>query len=131
MTGSIKWYVYTADDNTEFAGKMDEGWLEAVVSAAGASAGTADYTTTSTAVYSIPRNLKERHVLLSSIDGKKKARVVVPTQAMLNAIDNTGTFSVNDPANGGNIDMRVTLKVGERTAIPRPDDTRIQDGDAT
>lgn len=131
MVGSLKNAVYITDSGDEFYYETDEGWLEAIVAAGGGTPGTADYTTTSTAKYSIPGNVQPRTVSLTSSDNRKRAKVVVPTLAIYNAISNSGSFSVVDADNGGTINLFLSLKDGERVEIPKAADTALLDGDAT
>lgn len=131
MSGSIKWFVYVADDNEEFAYKADESNTEAVVAGSGQAAGTGDFTATSTAIYSLPRNLKPRRVRFRSVDGTKTLTVICPTDDVYAGVNPGDTITVTDPLNGGAIVLQLVQKIGENIVIPFAGDTGLQDGDAT
>lgn len=127
--GSRRWFIYKADNGDEFAYQADEAWTESVIAAGGGTAGAQDWKTTSAVPWGLPSNLQPRTVLLTSADGKRKAEVIVPTQALFNAQSTTGTFSVTDPLNTASNTLVMTLKKGEQVKIPREGDSGLTDGD--
>lgn len=127
MAGSIKWLEYTSDDDTKWAYKADESNLESLITAAGGTAGTGDFTGSSTAIYYIPRNLRPRSALFRNASGTVSRRIIVPT-ADLYALLAVGD-SYTDPVTSQTVVF--VSKRGEQLTVPFADDTGLNDGDAT
>lgn len=122
MAGSIKWFVYTTDNGTDFALSADESNVEAV------AAGTQDYVTGLSIVFAIPRNLTPRYLYYESADGNRTIRVPVLTQALFNgAAANVPT--IVDPIGAGNLTL--ARQSPEKIRLPKPNDTGLNDGDIT
>lgn len=127
--GSRRNFIYKTDSGDEFFYNADEGWTEAVIAAGGGVAGSQDWKTTSAVNWGLPSNVVPRTALLTSADGKRKAEVIVPTQAIFNSLALTGTFTVTDPLNTASNTLYLTLKKGEQIKLPREADTGLTDGD--
>lgn len=121
MAGSLKWFVYTADDGATFALKGDESNIE------GVNGSTGDYDGTSTAIYSIPRNLKPRYATYANIAGTIRKNVVALTTAIFTAIAPGDT--ITDQNSGQTLIL--TGKTGEKLTLPKAEDTGLTDNDAT
>lgn len=128
-SGSRRNFIYKTDKGDEFFYQADEGWTEAIIANAGGTAGSQDYTTTAAVDWGLPSNVTPRTVLLQSLDGKRRAEVIVPTAALFGSINLNGNFTVTDPLNTGSNTLYVTLKKGEQVQFPKPGDTGLQDGD--
>lgn len=122
MAGSLKYFVYTADDGTDFALLADESNVEAV------AGGTQDYVSGLNVVYNVPRNVTPRYAFYSGQAGARTLRVPVLTQTLFNNII-TGAPTITDPIGGGTLTL--IRKQPEIIRLPRPDDTGLIDGDAT
>lgn len=122
MAGSLKYFVYTTDRGTDFALLADESNVEAV------AAGTQDYVSGLNVPYTIPRNLTPRYAYYSDPTGDRTIRVPVLTQALFNGIL-TGAPTITDPI--GSLTLTLSRITPERIRLPRPDDTGLNDGDAT
>jgi hypothetical protein len=122
MAGSIKWFIYSADDGTDFALLRDESNLEAV------NGGAQDYPNTgSSIIYAIPRNLTPRYLRFVSDDGLIARNIVALTPTIF-ANYNPST-TITDQTSGDT--LRLKIKRGESVTIPIGPDTGLQDGDAT
>lgn len=124
MAGSLKWFVYTTDDGTDFAIKLDESNTEAVNGA------TQDYVAGTAFRFSIPRNLKPRRAVYQSPDGVRSITCVALTQAIYNGIPANVT-SITDPLPPGNTLNLVRILPERISPLPFANDTGIDDGDAT
>lgn len=127
MAGSIKWHVYTGDDDANWAYKADESNLESLITAASGTAGTGDYTASSTAIYKIPGNLRPRSALFRNASGTVSRRITVPTQALYALL--TSGQSYTDPVSGQTLVF--VSKRGEEITVPFAEDTALNDGDAS
>ena len=127
MAGSIKWHEYTDDANGKWAYKADESNLESLITAAGGTAGTGDYTSSSTAIYVIPRNLRPRTALFRNSGGTVSRRIIVPTQALYNLLSAGDSFT--DDVSGQTVVF--VSKRGEELSVPFAEDTALNDGDAS
>ncbi len=121
MAGSMKWFVYTTDNNDTFALWRDESNLEAVNGATG------DYPATGGPRYSIPRNIKPRVITFESVDGLYRRDIVALTPAIFNAVVPGATMV--DQVSGET--LRFVRKKGEILRQPVGEDTGITDADAT
>lgn len=123
MSGSIKWFVYTTDSGDEYGIRMDESNGEAV--------GNTDYSTTSTAMMALPRNIVPRQAVYTSIDGNYTRRIPVTSNSATSAtLPATITAQVAGSATG--VELSLSLFIGERfSALPIAADTGLNDGDAT
>lgn len=122
MTGSVKWFVYTADDGQDFAVKRDESNTEAV------NGSVQDFPATAPTKYALPRNVKPRTLVYRSTDGLIVRNVTALTQAIYNNADSAvPTFP--DAISGQTLTL--FRKVGETISLPFGADTGQQDGDPT
>jgi hypothetical protein len=127
MAGSIKWFEYTTDNSTVFAIQLDESNVEALVAAAGEAAGEADYTSSSTVIFGLPRNVKPRTVSFANSANTVRREIVAPTLAIYNGV--AGGATITDAVSG--LTLTFVSKKGERISVPRADDTGLNDTDAT
>lgn len=124
MAGSIKWFIYTTDDGTDFALEADESNIEAF------SAGTQDYPDTGTPpIFAVPRNVRPRYAVFQSPSGQRRITVPVITQAIYNALN--GTSTIPDPISAAAPDLTLLYKRPEIIRLPKGSDTGLNDGDAT
>lgn len=122
MAGSVKWFVYTTDNATDFALEADESNVEAL------AAGTQDYPETgSPPIFALPRNVKPRFAVYANSAGTRRIKIPVITQTIYNALD--GNSTIADPITAGT--LKLLYKRPEVITLPRGDDTGLNDGDAT
>ena len=119
MAGSLKWFVYTANDANDFAILADESNIEGVN-------GTNATIISPTVKYKIPGNLKPRTATFQSVDGLIRREIVVLNAAAEAAL--TGTSTITDQSSGETLFLR-SLK-GEQVLLPNLADTGLLDGDA-
>jgi hypothetical protein len=126
MAGSIKDFVYTADDGTDFAIGLDESNTEAVNGA------TQDYVAGLGIRYRIPSNVVPRSAYYSSADGKRVIRCVALTQTIYNGLAASVPTIVDpfDPAGLATLGL-VRLRPEVIKRLPKGGDTGLDDGDAT
>lgn len=123
MAGSIKWFEYTTNDSDTFAIKMDESNGEAV--------GNTDYTSASTAVFALPRNIKPRMARYVSAD-TNYSRSIPVTSNTASAGTLPATISAEISGSATPVTLALASFTGEQfTAIPRAEDTGLLDGDAS
>jgi len=122
MAGSIKWFVYTTDNGTDFAISADESNVEAV------AGGTQDYVSGLSIPFAIPRNLTPRYAYYSDPTAVRTIRVPVLTQALFNGIL-TGSPTIADPV--GALTLNLVRVTPERIRLPRAADSGLTDGDLT
>lgn len=122
MAGSIKWFVYTTDNGTDFAIEADESNVEAL------AAGTQDYPESGNPpVFAVPINLKARYAVFSNDAGTRRIKVPIITQTIYNALD--GNSTMVDPISGGN--LKLLYKRPEIIRLPKGKDTGLTDSDDT
>lgn len=124
MAGSLKWFVYTTDDGTDFGIKLDESNTEAV------NGGTQDYSDSVTIPFALPRNIKPREVFYTNAARTRTIRCVCLTQTIYNGVVGGGVPTIPDPIAGTGT-LGLIRANGERLQLPIPLDTGINDGDAT
>jgi hypothetical protein len=125
MAGSKKWFVYTADDGTDFALLADESNTEEI------NGGTQDYVAGTAFKYSLPRNLRPRKAYYASPDGKRVLSAIALTQTIYNGIPANKT-SIVDPILGGlNTLNLIRVRPELIRNLPFANDTGLTDGDAT
>lgn len=124
MAGSLKWFVYTTDDGTDFAIKLDESNTEAVNGA------TQDYVAGTAFRFAIPSNLKPRRAVYASPDGTRTISCVALTQTIYNGVPANVT-SITDPLNNANTLGLVRILPERISPLPFANDTGLDDGDAT
>lgn len=124
MAGSLKWFVYTTDDGTDFAIKLDESNTEAVNGA------TQDYVAGTAFRFAIPKNLKPRHAVYQSPDGVRSIKCVALTQTIYAGVPANVT-SITDPLPPNNTLGLVRIVPERLSPLPFANDTGINDGDAT
>lgn len=128
MAGSRKWFKYVTDDAVTFAIELDESNAEAV------NGVTNDFAPADVGVvkYAIPRNLKVRNASYGNATGTRILTVAVLTKAAYDALP-TGVATIPDPldtsASPGNLTF--VRKRNEEIRFPKPEDTGLNDGDAT
>lgn len=123
MAGSLKWVIYTDDFGTIYALNADESNWETVN-------GTGlDYDGDPVLVDAVPRNVRPRTATYVSATGDRQIRVVVATTTIYNGLA-ANLPTITDPIAGtGNLTLaRLTP---ERRRLPIPNDTGLDDGDAT
>jgi hypothetical protein len=123
MAGSRKWFVYTADNGTDYAIEADESNVEAL------AAGTQDYPEIGTPpIHAVPRNIKPRYAVFGGIPGQSNIKVPIITRTIYDAL--SGASSMADP-----LDPDATLpllyKKPEEIKLPKGRDTGKTDGDAS
>jgi hypothetical protein len=123
MAGSRKWFEYETDGGQVFAVNMDESNGEAV--------GNSDYTALSTAVFALPRNVVPRTARYTSSNPPYQRSIIVGTAGTTTTdLPASITAPVEGQATG--VLLALASFQGERfNAIPREDDTGLNDGDAT
>lgn len=122
MAGSLKWFLYTADSGTQYAVYRDESNLEAVNGAVG------DYPDTGgTVTAGLPNNLKPRYASYVSATNTVRRNVICLTAAIFNALAPGAT--ITDQTSG--LTLTLVSKTGEKSRLPRGQDTGLTDGDAT
>lgn len=124
MAGSKKYFVYTTDAGIDFALLADESNTEAV------NAGTQDYADGVSVPYTLPRNIRPRKLVYSSVDGNRKITCYALTPTIFAGAP-TGAPTIPDP-----ITLTATLTLvdavpEQRKRIPIAIDTGLNDGDAT
>lgn len=124
MAGSIKWFVYTTDDGTDFAVEQDESNTEAVNGA------TQDYVAGTAFKYAVPKNLRLRTAYYQSADGKRSIKCVALTQTIYNGIPANVT-SISDPIEPTKTLFLKRIRPEVISPLPFANDTGLDDGDAT
>lgn len=121
--GSRKWFKYTTDDGDIFAMQCDEANQEAL------SGNSADYTGLDTTKYAVPSNVVKRMAYYGR--GAATVSIVVPTLAGYNTLGPGSTVTI--PVEGSATDAAYVFirKRPETISYPRPDDTGLNDGDAS
>jgi hypothetical protein len=123
MAGSLKWFEYETNDGDVFAVKMDESNGEAV--------SNVDYTTTSVAVFALPRNITPRKARYTSADGLYTRGIIVSAPG-ISASTLPATISAEVSGSATPVTLSLAGFDGEKfNAIPRAEDTGLLDGDAT
>lgn len=123
MAGSLKWFEYTTDNGDIFALQADEGNTEAINGASG------DWTSASSGIYAVPRNIRIREATYQSADGARSITVYPLTVATYASLP-TSTPTITDPLNSA-VTLQLVRRRAENIRLPRPDDTGITDGDAS
>lgn len=123
MAGSIKWFVYTTDNGTQFAIELDESNTEALNGSDG------DYDNNTGVIFSVPKNLTPRYAYYQSSDGTRTIRAVALTQATYNDLL-TNTRNIPDPIDTSQ-NLNLVRVRPEKIRIPYPQDTGLTDGDDT
>lgn len=124
MAGSLKWFVYTTDDGTDFAIKLDESNTEAVNGA------TQDYVAGTAFRFSIPKNLRPRTATYQSPDGNRSIRCVCLTQTIYTGVPLNVT-AIADPIDGVTALGLVRITPERLSPLPFANDTGLIDGDVT
>lgn len=123
MAGSKKWFVYTADNGTDYAIEADESNVEAF------AAGTQDYPEVgSPPIHAVPRNIKPRHAVFGGLANQSNIKVPIITQTIYNSL--TGSSTMPDPLDAA-ISLPLLYKRPEVIRLPKGKDTGKSDGDAT
>ena len=126
MSGSKRWFRYTADSGVNYGINADESNTELINTTANTTASVAGLT-------SLPKSIQPRFVQLASIDGKVKRKCYVLSTTTFSALNNATDYQLT-PANfsGVSTDTLVSpvLKVNERARRqPKIFDTGLDDGD--
>ena len=126
MSGSKRWFRYTADSGVNYGIFADESNTELINTNANTTASVAGLTT-------LPKSIKPRFISLASIDGKVKRNCYVLSTTTFSALNSATDFMLT-PANfsGVSADTLVSpiLKFNEKARRqPRIFDTGLDDGD--
>lgn len=122
MAGSIKWFRYTDDFGSIYALEADESNTEAIN-------GANDYTGTPILTDALPRNVQPRFAVYSNSEGTRNIKVPVLNPTAYNQLVLT-TPTITDPIAGtGNLTLQRLRP--EKRRLPIPNDTGLDDGDAT
>lgn len=119
MSGSIRFFKYTADDGTTWAAQRDESNIEAVNAGVGGIVTPAEK-------YKIPSNLKPRTAVYVDLTGRIRREIIVLTPAGFAALN--ATTPITDQVSGESLRLKFTK--GERVTLPSLSDTALNDGDA-
>jgi len=122
MAGSLKWVVYTDDFGTAYALFADESNTEAVNTGG-------DYTGTPALVDALPRNVRPRYGVYGNADGSRIIRCPILTPADYLALPASHP-TIPDPITPATTLTLQRLRP-EIRRLPVPNDTGLQDGDAT
>ena len=126
MAGSIKWFVYTSDDGSDYAFRADESNIEAINGENG------DYTDTSDVPIALPRNITPRRARYSNTERTVTRTVIVVNPTIYNAIvTGTGAQSFDVNVEGTTYTLGLVSTIGESFVRPTPVDTGQTDGDPT
>jgi len=126
MAGSVKWFVYTANDDNTFAIKADESNVEAVM-----GGGTGDYVTGSSAlIYAMPSNLSPRYALYANDARTRTIKIPVLDAATFTGLPADQSV-ITDPIAGEGVLTLIQLIPERITVLPQAGDTGLTDGDAT
>lgn len=122
MAGSLKNFLYTTDFGDEFVINMDESNGEQVSNTDYAPLDGIRY-------YFLPRNIKPRHAVYRSFDGRVTRKIPL-TDNTQTAVTLPATFSVTLSDGNGTVAVQLATVNGERyIRIPSPTDTGLTDGD--
>lgn len=124
MAGSKKYFVYTADNDIDYALLADESNTEAV------NAGTQDYADGVSIIHELPRNIRPRFAEYANATRTRKIKCYALTQAVYNGAA-IGVPSITDPIAGTGTLFLVRLEPERLKRIPISVDTGLTDGDAT
>lgn len=118
MAGSLKFWTYTADDNSIFAAYRDESNIEEANEGGTILISTA-------AKYKIPSNLTPRSAVFVDLTGRIRRDIIILNPTAYAALD--GSSTITDQTSGEV--LRLKLKKGERLTLPTLNDTALNDGD--
>jgi hypothetical protein len=124
MAGSKKYFVYTANDGTDFALLADESNTEAL------NAGTQDYADGVSVIWELPRNLRPRYVEYANAAKTRKIRCYALTEEVFDGAV-AGVPTITDPIAGTGTLSIVKVEPERRKRLPIAIDTGLTDGDAT
>jgi len=121
MTGSLRWFTYVSDDDTQWALFGDESNIEA------ANGDAAEDQAPANQQYKYPSNLRPRFAVYGNTEGTRNIRVPILDLATYNALDSSDT--IPDIA-GGTTPLRLVRKRPELISpLPIQADTGQDDGD--
>lgn len=123
MAGSIKWFLYTTDEGTQFAIELDESNTEAINGDGG------DYVDGSAITFAVPKNVTPRTAFYENADKTRTIRCVALTQATYNGLV-ANQRTIQDPIDSGQ-NLTLTRIRPEVVRLPFPQDTGLVDGDDT
>lgn len=122
MAGSNKYFIYTADNEVNYAILLDESNTEEV------NASTQDYIADGTVIHTVPRNIKPRYAVYVNTARTRQIKCVALTPTIFAGIP-ANKQTITDPISGGSLNLlRI---VPERIRLPFAADTGLTDGDAT
>ena len=123
MAGSMKYVAYEAGNGNTYALWMDESNAEHV--------GNADVTAANVGIDALPRNIRPRHVVYRSNDGRYQRKIAV-TDPLKGIDDLPATMPVTPEGGGTAVTLQLAYYQGERVVrVVRADDTGLNDGDDT
>lgn len=123
MAGSLKWFVYTTDNGTDFAARLDESNTEAVNGA------TQDYVPAVAIIFNLPRNVVPRHAVYANADRTRVIKCVALTPTIYTGIP-ANVSSITDPISGGTLGL-IRIRPEVIRNLPFAGDTGLTDGDDT
>lgn len=121
MAGSNKWFLYTADNGTNYALYMDESNGEAV--------SNIDLTDANFVSHAVPRNISPRYSMYVNEEARISRKIYHSTIALYN--DAPATIAAVDYRDGSTITLTRKGPRGERLRFPTAADTGQLDGDDT
>ena len=121
MAGSKKYFVYTANDGTEFALLADESNTEAL------NAGTQDYADGVSVLYELPKNLQPRYAEYANAAKTRKIRCYALTAGIFTGAA-VGVPTITDPIAGTGTLFLVKLQPERLKRLPIALDTGLTDG---
>lgn len=125
MAGSIKWFVYTADNGTDYAIRLDESNTEAV------NGSIQDYVTGLSLTDALPRNITPRSIYYTNVARTRRIRCVALTPTIYAGVIGGAVGTIPDPIEPTAPALGLIEVRGEKKVLPVPFDTGLIDGDAT
>lgn len=123
MAGSMKYFAYEAGNGNTYAIWMDESNGEHV--------GNADVTALNANADALPRNIRPRHVVYRSNDGRYQRKIAV-TDPLKGIDDLPATLTVTPAGGGADVTLNLAYYQSERIVrVVRAADTGLNDGDDT
>lgn len=124
MAGSIKWFIYTTDNGTNFALKADESNVEAL------NGSTNDFVAATAIRFALPRNVRARFAVYGNSARDRLIKIPVLTQTIYTGVPVDKT-SITDPLDADSTLTLVRIRPEVIVNLPFGDDTGQADGDNT